>query len=306
MRGGLRRLSFAFPGPLDFRRTLERFRLAPEEPVNRFDGSSFRRALRVGGEVYLAELKATGPRRKPLLELTVRGPRPGGRALQEIRKMLEWTLGSAFDLKGFYLRAKEDRVMAGLAKAFFGLRPPCYPCFFEALVTAVTAQQVNLAFAGRVRAAMVKSFGGTILLDGEAHFAFPSPEELGRASIEEFRALKLSRNKARTILALSRAASSGELDPQDLMEMDIPCAVKALSRFPGVGAWTAETALFRGLGRSDALPAGDLGVRKAVGRLYLERQIATTDEARAWGREWGAYSGLAAIYLLRALQEGMV
>ena len=219
--------------------------------------------------------------------------------------MLEWTLGSAFDLRGFYLRAREDRVMAGLAKAFFGLRPPCYPSLFEALITAVTAQQINLAFAGRVRAAMVKAFGDMIPLDGEAHFAFPSPEELGRASIEELRALKLSRNKARTVLNLSRAASSGELEPKTLMEMDTPCAVKALSRFSGVGAWTAETALFRGLGRGDALPAGDLGVRKAVGRLYLGRPIASTDEARAWGQGWGPYSGLAAIYSLRALQEGM-
>lgn len=40
-----------------------------------------------------------------------------------------------------------------------------------------------------------------------------------------------------------------------------------LRTLPGVGTWTVDCLALHGQGRYDVVPAGDLGLRKALGRI---------------------------------------
>jgi len=81
--------------------------------------------------------------------------------------------------------------------------------------------------------------------------------------------------------------------------------VKAqLTALRGIGEWTADWFLARHLGRSEAWPAGDLGVRKAVSRFYGEGRDLSTEEVRAIGERFAPFQNLTAHYLLAALLAG--
>ena len=68
-----------------------------------------------------------------------------------------------------------------IVRRFCGLRPVRYLSVFEALVTAITAQQVNLTFAGVIRRRLVERWGERMISAESAISPFPAPSAwLGR------------------------------------------------------------------------------------------------------------------------------
>src|SRR6186997_2890232 len=101
-------------------------------------------------------------------------------------------LGAPFDLDAFARAAAADEVLAGLVERLRGLRPALVPDPFEALVTAITAQQVSLRAASAIRGRFVVAYG-------ERHaraYAFPTRERVATAAPEDLRALGFSTRKA--------------------------------------------------------------------------------------------------------------
>jgi AraC family transcriptional regulator of adaptative response / DNA-3-methyladenine glycosylase II len=97
-------------------------------------------------------------------------------------------------------------------------------------------------------------------------------------------ALGLPSARVRCILALARATASGELpelsdhsDRVDPAEFE-----KKITQLPGIGPWTAQYILMRGLGWSDAFPESDLGLRKAMGGMSPARLRAAAERWRPW------------------------
>ncbi len=78
--------------------------------------------------------------------------------------------------------------------------------------------------------------------------------------------------------------------------------MQRLTELPGVGRWTADWVLARGFGRPETVAAGDLGVRKAAGRIYLGLdRNATEDEVRELAAGWGPAANWTSHLLLEAL-----
>jgi 3-methyladenine DNA glycosylase/8-oxoguanine DNA glycosylase len=219
-------------------------------------------------------------------------PAEGGVAIEpgreELVPLVRRYLGGPFDLDAFAAFAVGEPVLAGLVERLRGFRPPLAPDPFEALVTSITAQQISLRAALKIRNRLIQAYGDR---HGRA-YAFPSRERLGRADADELVALGFSRRKAEYVvgLARSRLAFDGLAALPD-------AEVRArLVKLPGIGEWTAEWFLARHLARPDAWPAGDLGLRKAVLHFYGE------SDTRAAGERFAGHRNLAAHYLLVALR----
>ena len=75
---------------------------------------------------------------------------------------------------------------------------------------------------------------------------------------------------------------------------------------PGVGRWTAEYLLMRGLGFPDVIPAADGGLRKVMGLAYGLGRNATEDEVREIAERWKGWRSFGAFYWWFALQQGLV
>jgi DNA-3-methyladenine glycosylase II len=63
-------------------------------------------------------------------------------------------------------------------------------------------------------------------------------------------------------------------------------AIKELTALRGVGRWTAEYVLMRGLGHPDVIPAADVGLQSAIGRAYGLGRKATEPEVRTLAEQW--------------------
>ncbi len=294
------------PGvPLDLGATVGRFTVSADEPVNRFDGETFERVLEAeGGKLYVLRVRAAGS----ALRVEVRPPVRDRRTLAGFRKTLFHILGVGDDLAAFGRLARKDPVLRPLLRRFHGLRIARVPTLFEALVTAVTAQQINLAFAGTVRARMVRAFGRSIKMEGTARYDFPAPKALARASEAGLRRMQFSGAKARTVIGLARAFADGEMDGIDALPTLE--AIERLTALKGVGRWTAETGLLRGLGRLDAFPADDLAIRKLIAERYggdsaqAKTPKAQGEAARRIAERWGLFAPYAVTYLFHAQRAG--
>src|SRR5205814_501588 len=93
---------------------------------------------------------------------------------------------------------------------------------------------------------------------GEDH-AFPRPVDLASASPAQLRRLGFSGNKSLVILTAARAIVEGRLNLEDLAALDTAEALDHLIALKGIGRWTAQYILLRGLGRLDVFPADDVG-----------------------------------------------
>ena len=82
--------------------------------------------------------------------------------------------------------------------------------------------------------------------------------------------------------------------------------VSRLVRMRGVGAWTAQWALVRGLARPDALPLGDLALRRGVSRLLREGEPVTDAEVEQVAERWRPWRSYATAYLFAAMRSGMI
>ena len=195
-------------------------------------------------------------------------------------------LGGPFDLDAFYAFAETEPVLGGLVARLRGFRPPLAPDPWEALVTAITAQQVSLHAALAIRNRFIQAFGEPV---GRV-WAFPARERVAAASSEEIVAVGFSRRKADYALEIARS----DLDLAGLAALPDDEVKATLTALPGIGEWTAEWFLARHLARPDAWPAGDLVLRKAVLHFYGE------EDTRAAGDRFPGHRNLAAHYLLTA------
>lgn len=182
--------------------------------------------------------------------------------------------------------AGHDRRVADLVARRPGYRPPITPDPFEAIVAAISAQQVNLRWATTTRTRLVERYGRRRSIGGVTVWAFPRPGDLAAADPGEIRAMQWTTAKAEYVVGVARAVADGLLDGLDGLGND--GVVERLTTVRGLGRWTAEQVLARSLARPDAVAAGDLGVRKAVSHLWhgtdeLLDEATVRDTAATWG-----------------------
>jgi DNA-3-methyladenine glycosylase II len=291
------RLRFRPPGPYSLPLTASRFTRWPEA-VDRFDGETYRRLLWVEHRPLFVTVRQSGTVLRPELRILLEGPRAGGEAARRAaRRLIEIGLGAALDARPFYTAFRTDPLLAQALRHSRGLRIAGAPSLWEALVTAVLSQQVNLAFAYDLRRELSLAFGRKARFSGETCVAFPEPERLAREPESVLRSFRLSRAKSGTLARLAEAFSSGELSERDIGGLPDEEAIERLTAVKGVGRWTAEIALLRGLGRADVFPGGDLGVVKYVAMELLGHRARVTEaRMRRFADRWRPYRGLALVY----------
>jgi DNA-3-methyladenine glycosylase II len=223
---------------------------------------------------------------------------PGGVDVEPLDAETEpvvWKLlGLEFDLDAFAGFAAGDEILGPVVVRLAGLRPAIAPDPFEALVTAITAQQVSLFAAFAIRNRLIETFG-----DRAGHaYSFPTAERLAGEEEAGLVALGFSRRKAEYVLSLARDRPDWD-ELARLPDDEVKGRITALR---GLGEWTADWFLARHLGRARGWPAGDLGLRKAVSAFYADGRMLSIDEVRALGPRFDPFQNLTAHYLLVGLR----
>jgi DNA-3-methyladenine glycosylase II len=126
---------------------------------------------------------------------------------------------------------------------------------------------------------------------------------IAAASDVELRAVGLSAAKAASLRDLAARTLDGRLDLDGLGDLTDDEAHAQLTAVRGIGAWTADMFLLGQLGRPDVLPAGDLGIRRAVQAAYQLEKVPSEQEVRRLGEAWRPNRSLATAYLYGSLRS---
>ena len=188
------------------------------------------------------------------------------------------------------LWARDDATMAMVVGSVPGFRPTLNPQPFEALVIAITAQQISLHAAASIRGNLVRTYG----IRHDLAWEFPTRERIKELRPRHFTPLGFSRAKAEYVLELAHS----DLDLDTLASLDDDEVIAALTSVRGLGRWTADWFLARHLARPHAWPAGDLGVRKAVSTFYAAGRSLTIEEVRRMSERFAPFENLSAQFLL--------
>ena len=266
--------------------------------VDAWDGSTYRRVLLLDDvPVDVAVTQQAAPD-APVLQVTLKSAGNRRNVQAEAHVALARMLSLELDIDPFYSLAAADPMLAPIAARFRGLRPPRFASVFECLVNAVAMQQISLEAGLTLLNRLSRTYGAGSSAAGIQAHAFPQPAELAVAEPIAIRALGFSLRKATTIVAIADAAVQGRLDLESLATCEDGQVVETLTQIPGIGRWSAEYTLLRGLGRLHVFPGDDVGARKNLARwLGLAEPLDYAGVQRAVAG-WRPYAGLIYFHLL--------
>jgi DNA-3-methyladenine glycosylase II len=273
-----------------------------DKQIRKYENGAFWQVIRVNGKLCLTTVESAGSIEEPKVTAELQSDKP---ITEEDTKTAENAVTALFNLdlnlKPFYKTIKNDRIMAQLTSELWGLKNPTTPTVFEALVDSIVEQQISLKVANSLENRIIKKFGDALDLKGTIYYAYPTPQQLASVTIEEFRQCGLSFRKAEYIKEASKLITEEKLNLEKLKDYEnSEKIIKELDEVRGVGVWTAELTMLRGMQRLEALPADDLGLRRVISRYYRDGKVISSSEARRIGEGWGAWKGLAAYYLVVA------
>jgi AraC family transcriptional regulator of adaptative response / DNA-3-methyladenine glycosylase II len=272
------RFRLAYRPPYDWTAALAFLRTRATPGVEYVDSSTFRRTITFDESPGIIEVRhaANGP----ALEVDVRFPNP--HALLPIVSRVRQLFDLAADPALIGAHLGRDLLLGPVLARHPGLRTPGAWDGFELAVRAILGQQVSVAAASTI-AGRVASLFGTVPWPGRPERLFPSPAQLASAEMERAGVVGA---RAQAIRELARRVRAGSLALNP--GADSETTISRTKDIPGVGEWTAQYVVMRACGAPDALPSGDLILRRAVG----VRTAGELDRrAEAW-RPWRAYAAM--------------
>ncbi|MDE1822453.1 MAG: DNA-3-methyladenine glycosylase 2 family protein [Euryarchaeota archaeon] len=287
-------------GPFHLGRTVWALRRRPHNRMDLWDGKTYRRLMLIQGQPARVEVRSLDGRPGGPLSVQVIGV-PATREVQaEASRALEGLLGVHIDLAPFYRLARRDPRLHELVLRFKGAKPPRFPSVFEALANGIACQQLSLNVGIELLNRLSQACGPSLEKRSSTEHAFPRPEDVLGLELLRLRKIGFSRKKSMVLRELSRAVDKGSLKLDALEHMDNRSVVELLDAIPGVGRWTAEYTLLRGLGRLDTYPGDDVGARNRLARWLGRRDPLDYEGVTAVTRRWQPFAGVVYFHMLLA------
>ena len=99
---------------------------------------------------------------------------------------------------------------------------------------------------------------------------------------------------------MAQKLSAKEVRLSSLPKLSDEEVIAELSKIKGVGRWTAEKFLIFSLGRPDVFSFGDLGLRRAMQKLY-QMSSFSIEQATPIVSSWSPYRSFASRILWKVL-----
>ena len=136
---------------------------------------------------------------------------------------------------------------------------------------------------------------------GRKYYAFPTPNELSAASIEELRDCKTG-FRDKYIYETTKMIINKDVDIDSLYEMDSAKCHKELMKLKGVGAKVADCIALFGIRKYDSFPV-DVWVKRVMQEFYGAEDMSLT-KMRNYGMDmFGEDAGFAQQYLFYYVRE---
>ena len=214
--------------------------------------------------------------------------RPPAALARRAARDLEQILCLDVDGSGFEALGTRDGVIDALQKRFAGLRPVLFYTPYEAAAWTIIGQRIRMTQAAVIKARLSDELGTS--------GGFPAPDVLAELSGLQ---PGLTDRKVEQLRTLAVSARDGALTRQRLRAMSYDDGLAHLQTLPGIGPFSAELILIRGVGNPDALPGHDTRLDKAISAAYDTRDASAIHRIT---ESWRPYRAWVAL-LLRAWRE---
>lgn len=124
-----------------------------------------------------------------------------------------------------------------------------------------------------------------------------TPTKILSISDESLRNTGISWSKVRFIKDAAQKVIMREVDLVHISSLNDGEVVSELTKVKGIGPWTAEMFLIFTLGRPDIFSYGDLGLKRAIVKLYGLKKDPTVKQMQAYATKWKPYRTYAALAL---------
>ncbi len=192
------------------------------------------------------------------------------------------------------LLSKQDLLLWRLVKSIGNYSIQIHGNIFESLLKSIIYQQLAGSAANAIYSRFLRHYGDIL----------PTPEQIISTSNTVLRfTIGLSFKKIEYIKNLSTKIISGELNIHGLPDLQDEEVITELVKVKGIGRWTAEMFLIFCLQREDVIPLDDLGVKKAIQKLYNLAELPTHEYMREVSSGWKPYRSIATWYLWKSLSK---
>ncbi len=166
---------------------------------------------------------------------------------------------------------------------------------FESLLKSIISQQLSGKAANAIYIRFIRYYNQVL----------PTPQQIISTPDEILRIqIGLSFKKIEYLKDLSSRILNRQLDLASLMmEMSDDEIIEELMKVKGIGRWTAEMFLIFCLGREDIIPLDDLGIKKAIQKLYDLPQLPNPSSMLAISLPWRPYRSIATWYLWESISN---
>lgn len=273
-----------------------------DKNIKKYANNHFWQAVKVNQEEIFLYIESVGNLENPELKCSVETKKElSHETLNFAPRIVYKIFNLGLDLRPFYKEMKTDEIMSKIINQLNGLKNPSTHTLFEAVVNSIVEQQISLNAAHNIQNHLIKRFGSSIELYRQKYYSYPLPEDLAHLDLQKLRDCGLSFRKAEYIRDLSLNILNNEVDFNSLQRMNSTTEmIEELIKIRGIGVWTAELALLRGLGRLDAIPADDIGLQRVISHFYRDDAKTSAEEVREIASSWGKWKGLASYYLIVA------
>ncbi|MDW0315896.1 MAG: DNA-3-methyladenine glycosylase [Nitrososphaeraceae archaeon] len=190
--------------------------------------------------------------------------------------------------------SKADPQLAGVIKTVGKYSIKIRTNAFQSLVESIIYQQLAGSAANIIYTRFINHYNNVL----------PKPMQIISTSDIELKSkIGLSSNKVQYLKDLSTKVEQGKINLELLSTMSDEEVIAELTLVKGIGRWTAEMFLIFCLGRPDILPVTDLGIRKAVHKLYSLPELPKPAELLAISQPWRPHRTVASWYLWKSLSK---
>jgi N-glycosylase/DNA lyase len=205
------------------------------------------------------------------------------------------------DLDAIVATGPDDPLLREAYATHRGMRivnDPVFPC----LISFICSAQMRVSRIYGMQTTLSERFGNSMEIDGETYHAFPTPDQLARASVEELRDCSLG-YRAPYVKRTAEMVADGEAHPAEARGLDYEDARTFLTRFVGVGEKVADCVLLFSLGYLEAVPL-DTWIRSAIADHYPDCDRGSYGETSRAIRErlGGEYAGYTQTYIFHHLR----
>ena len=167
--------------------------------------------------------------------------------------------------------------------------------YFDALSKSIIYQQLSGKVARIIYARFLSLFEKNN----------PTPEQYLNIKINALKNIGLSKQKINYInnLSIFFIKKNNKLQFGTDSEQEIR---KQLIAIKGIGQWTIDMFLMFTLCKTDILPVGDLGIKKAFKKLYNLKELPSESFMQKKGLQWQPYRTIACCYLWKTIDDDEV